>query len=100
MHTIHHLQSGTQPSYEEQAQMVEKLGANFEIPSLRDITESLFLHKVATGESLLQQGNEQNGNLSTYTRVQNTIDGSRLIIGSSANSAHVPCRNSAPSNCI
>jgi hypothetical protein len=78
------LEGSRNRSYEEQAQMVAKLGANFEIPSLGDAAKCLFLHKVATGESLLQQGNEQNGGLSTYTRVQETTQGSRLAIGGSA----------------
>ena len=70
--------------YEELAQMVAKLGgklgANFEIPSFRDAAWCLFLHQVATRESVLQQGNEQNRGLSTFTRVQD----SRLVIGGSA----------------
>jgi hypothetical protein len=71
-------------SFEKQAQMVAKLGANFEIPSLRDAAACLFLHKVATGESLLQCGNEQNESPSTYTHVQDTAEGLYLAIGGSA----------------
>ena len=77
------LEGSRNRSYEEQAQMVAKLGANFKIPSLRDVAACLFLHKVATGESILQQGNEQQGGLSTFTRVQEIIQGSHLAIGGS-----------------
>jgi len=78
------LEGSRNQSYAEQAQIVAKLGANFVIPSLRDAAECLLLRKVATGESLLQQGNEQNGNLSTYTRVQDTAQGVHSAIGDSA----------------
>ncbi len=66
-------------SYDKQARMVAKLGADFKIPSLIEAAECLLLHRVATGESILQQGNEQNGSCS-YARVQETTQGSPLVI--------------------
>lgn len=90
------LEGSHQRSYEDQAQMVANLGANFEIPSLRDAAECLFLHKVATGESLLQQWNEQRGlkrGRNTLTRVQETTEGSRLSIGGYAPSGVFVCSN-------
>ncbi len=80
------LEGSRNRSYAEQDRMIKELGANFEIPSLRDAAECLFLHKIATGESILQQGNEQNGGLSTFTHVQETIQRSHLAIGGSDSS--------------
>ena len=73
------LEGSRDRSYERQAQMIAKLGADFKIPSLRDAAECLFLHQVATGKSLLQRWNGQNRGLST--RVQEATQGSRLAIG-------------------
>jgi hypothetical protein len=71
-------------SYEEQAQMVAKLGAHFAIPFLRDAAECLLLRKIAKEASLLQEEDEQNGDLiSAYTSVQETTQGCPLIIGDS-----------------
>jgi hypothetical protein len=75
-------------SYQEQAQKVAALSkkafVNYEVPSLYAAAAACFLHKVATGESLYQAGNEQNGNIHTCTRVKETTQNYRLVIGSPA----------------
>ena len=78
------LEGSRDESYEKQAEMVAKFGANFEIPSLRDAAVCLLLHKVATGESLLKKKNAKNKGLSTNTHVQEEIThGSHLAVGGS-----------------
>jgi hypothetical protein len=80
-------------SYPRQAQMVADLSAkslvNYEVPSLREAVGAIFLHKVATGESLYQAGNEQNNHLYTYTRLLETTEGWHLVVGGSAPSGVV-----------
>jgi len=80
------LEGSRNKTYQEQVQMVGKLGANFKIPSLREAIECLILHKVATEKSLLQRGNEQNGGLNTFTCVEEITQGSRMAIGGSTSS--------------
>ncbi len=72
--------------WERQVEVVQQLNTDsftdYQIPTLREAAAFMFLHKVATGESLYQAGNEQNGGLYTYTRVQNTTQrGWRLVVG-------------------
>lgn len=72
-------------SYEKHAEMVEELSKkaflNYEVPSLRAALGVTFLHKVATGESILQAGNEQNNYSYTYTRINETTDQQHLVVG-------------------
>jgi hypothetical protein len=74
--------------YQEQAQRVAELNrkarTNYEVPSLYAAAAAYFLHKVATGESLYEEGNEQNRNIHTYTRVKETVQNCPLVIGGSA----------------
>ena len=69
----------------KQAQMVETLSkkslTNYQVPTLREAIGAVFLHKVATGESLYPEGNEQNGTRDTFTRVKETTQNTRLIVG-------------------
>ncbi len=86
-------------SYEKQAQMVADLSANsftnYQVPSLREASAAIFLHKVATGESLYQAGNEQNGVVYTYTRVKEITQNWHLIVGGSAPSGVRVLRHSS-----
>ncbi len=66
----------------QQAQIVAKLGKNFEIPSLKDVVACLFLYKAATKQSLLRQGNDKS-EVNTYTRVQETTQDCHLAVGGS-----------------
>ncbi|OGN55247.1 MAG: hypothetical protein A3D96_06660 [Chlamydiae bacterium RIFCSPHIGHO2_12_FULL_44_59] len=79
--------SRNQP-YERHVEMVgelsEKAFVPFEVPSLRAAVGVTLLHKVATGESILQAGNEQNGNVHTYTRVGETTGSYHVAVGGSA----------------
>jgi hypothetical protein len=72
----------------EQEALIASLNAKsfveYEFPTLPDASKVLFLHKVATGESLYEEGNEQNGNIWTYTRVQEATEGYLLTVGGSA----------------
>lgn len=76
--------SRNQP-YAKQAQMVVKLSerafVHYEVPSLKAAVALAFLHKVATGESVLQAGDTQNQHRYTYTRVRETTRGYRLAVG-------------------
>jgi hypothetical protein len=58
--------------------MVTSLGENFQIPPLGEAAECILLHKVGTGDHILQKGDKQNGGLSTFTRVQ---ENENLAIG-------------------
>lgn len=73
-------------TYQAQADMVEKLSkkdsAKYNVPSLRTVTVVALLHKIATGESILQAGNEQNKHVFTYARVpEKDSNGYNLIVG-------------------
>jgi hypothetical protein len=77
--------SRNQP-YEKQAEMVAELSAralvHYEVPTALDMVMVAFLHKVATGESILQAANEkQNRSSPIYTRVQETTWGYHLAVG-------------------
>lgn len=72
--------------YSKQEQMITDLnaknGTNYQVPTLRETAAALFLHKIATGRSLYQAGNNgQNGNQYTYTRVAETTYDWRLMVG-------------------
>ncbi len=76
-------------SYPEQVKMVETVNTRdfirdevrspYEVPLLREAVAFAFLHKVATGESVLQAGNERNEDI--YTSVQETTDNAPLAVG-------------------
>jgi hypothetical protein len=66
------------------ADLSAKSLVNYEVPSLREAVGAIFLHKVATGESLYQEGNEQNDHLYTYTRLLETTSDRHLVAGGSA----------------
>lgn len=73
-------------TYQEQANMVDNLSkkasAKYNVPSLRTVTVVALLHKIATGESILQAGNEQNKHVFTYARVpEKDSNGYNLIVG-------------------
>ncbi|MDE3046599.1 MAG: hypothetical protein KGJ02_08180 [Verrucomicrobiota bacterium] len=55
-------------TYDEQIEIVNQFGTNYEIPSLTDVVVSTLLHKVATQESLFGDGLLSKN--STYTRVK------------------------------
>jgi hypothetical protein len=59
----------------------QKAFVNYETPSVNNFPRALFLHKVATGESLYTAGNAQNGHLYTYTRLQESTQNWRLVVG-------------------
>jgi len=61
--------------------LAEKALVNYEAPSLREAFAVMMLHKVATGESLYQVGNNPNGYRYIYTRVKETTYGYRLAVG-------------------
>jgi hypothetical protein len=69
----------------------EKALVNYEVPSLQDFSAAVLLYKVATGESLYQTGNEQNRNVYTYTRLQETTGGYHLVVGGFAPGGLVVC---------
>jgi hypothetical protein len=73
---------------QKQAQMVADLSAksftDYQVPTLREAVASIFLHKIATGKSLYQAANKQNGSRYTYTRIKETSHGRHLIVGGSA----------------
>jgi hypothetical protein len=54
---------------------------NYEFPSVKNVPRALFLHKVATGESLYRTADAQNGHRYTYTSVQESSQDWRLVVG-------------------
>lgn len=74
--------------YTEQVQVVEDLSAKsfttYEVPSIKEAVAFALLHKIATGESVLREGNEQNGHCYTYTRVKETTEENHFVVGGSA----------------
>lgn len=74
-------------SYSKQVRMVEELSsivlAPYEVPSVKEVAAFYFLHQIATGESILQGGNERNHYRSTFTRVKEIAPGGPLTIGGS-----------------
>jgi hypothetical protein len=71
-------------SYADQSDMVAHLGNGYEVPKLGEAIAALFLHKIATRESLYTEGNEQNGDVYTDTRVKETTQNYHLVVGGSA----------------
>ena len=76
--------SRNQP-YAKQEQIITDLnaknGTDYQVPTLRETVLTMFLHKIATGVSLYPSGNEQNGNLYTYTRVVEKTRDLHLVVG-------------------
>ncbi|HSX37441.1 MAG TPA: DUF1735 domain-containing protein [Chlamydiales bacterium] len=77
-------------SFVTQAKMVADLSrkafASYEVPSLREFAMAMFLHKVATKESLL----ESKGYSAIFTRVQEAEYGHQLVIsGPGSSGMHV-----------
>lgn len=74
----------------EQTALVDALArealVDYEVPTLQEAFAAITLYKVATGESLYQAGNDQNGNTYTYTRVKEATQGHRLAVGGVARS--------------
>jgi hypothetical protein len=70
-------------TYQKQAQMVAALstrvGVNYEVPTLRVTAAVVFLHKIATGESILQAGKYSDSWI--FTRVQETTESYHLVVG-------------------
>ena len=91
-------------SYQQQTQLVANLSAksllHYEVPSLREAVGAIFLHKVATGESLYQEGNEQNNGLYTYTRVPEITLGYHLIVGGFAPFGVAVCSFGNAAECV
>jgi hypothetical protein len=75
-------------SWDEQAALVNKLSrkalVDYEVPTLQQMFTAIATHKVATGESLYQAGNERNGNVYTSTCVKETTENYHLVVGGSA----------------
>jgi len=76
--------SRNQP-YAKQEQIITDLnaknGTDYQVPTLRETVLAMFLHKITTHVSLYPEGNEQNGNLYTYTRVVEKIRDWHLVVG-------------------
>lgn len=75
-------------SWNEQVALVDALAketfVDYEIPTLQQSFAAIATHKVATGKSLYQIGNEENNQVYTYTRVKNTTQNYHLAVGGSA----------------
>ena len=71
--------------YREQEKLVASLAketfADWKVPDLPGTIVATFLKKIGTGESLYPAGNDQNGNVSTYTRLQEKTQNLRLAVG-------------------
>ncbi len=87
LHTNTVLPGSRYLSPEEQDRMVAdlsgKTSVNFEVPLLRETVTTYFNRKIARGESLYQDGTQENNYLSTSTRVKETTRNTRLIVGKS-----------------
>lgn len=85
LHTDDVLETSRDKSYQEQADLVHSLAqetfVDWEVPNLRDTIATTFLKKIATGESVYQEGNDQNGNIDTFTRVKEATHDRRLAAG-------------------
>ncbi|HSX38378.1 MAG TPA: hypothetical protein VLE95_06070 [Chlamydiales bacterium] len=85
LHTDDVLENSQNKSYRNQAALVASLAqetfVDWQVPNLRDTIATIFLKKIATGESLYQAGNDQNGNIYTYTRVKETTNDWHLAVG-------------------
>lgn len=69
--------------YEEQAQMVadlsEESSLDYQVPTFREAIAAIFLHRVATGESLFQETED----ISTYTRIKEVTRNWHTCVGGS-----------------
>lgn len=72
-------------SWAEQDELVSSLGqkafVNYEVPSVKNTPRALFLHRVATGESLYTASDARNGHLYTYTLLRESTEIYRLVVG-------------------
>jgi hypothetical protein len=72
-------------NWENQAAAVDALAketsVGWEVPELRGTLAAIFIKNIATGESIYQAGNQQNGNVSTSTRVKEMTGGHHLVVG-------------------
>jgi hypothetical protein len=59
----------------------KKALVNYESPSVKNVPRALFLHKVATGESLYRTADAQNGHRCTYTSMQESSRDWRVVVG-------------------
>lgn len=66
-------------SDEAQQRIIERFQR--QVPSLRAVVGVAFLHKIATGQSILQAGNEKNEYRYTCTRVREVFRGYYLVVG-------------------
>lgn len=82
------LKGSRSQSWNDQVKIIQNLSreafVEYQVPSAKQAFGFMILHKVATGESLYQSGNERNHYLYTYTRVQETTGGYHLVVGGSA----------------
>jgi hypothetical protein len=71
--------------FENQEALMEalsrKTGLDFEIPTAQQSYTAIVTHIVATGEICYQAPNEENGNVSTSTRVKDIAANHRLVVG-------------------
>jgi hypothetical protein len=72
-------------TYTNQVAIVDSLSqralVDYEVPSIKNISRTTFLHKVSTGESLYPLGNDENEDLGTYTRVEEITNNWHLSFG-------------------
>ena len=80
-------------TWDEQVALVRALSqkafVNYEIPTLQQSFAGITTDMVATGERRYQAGDDQNGNVYTFTRVQETTQGRHLVVGGFASSGLV-----------
>lgn len=79
------LPGSREQTYTKQVQVVDALSAksltDYQVPTLREASLAIFLHKIATGESLYNGNSQNEGHLYTYTRVKETTLNRHLIVG-------------------
>ncbi|OGN56859.1 MAG: hypothetical protein A3D96_07400 [Chlamydiae bacterium RIFCSPHIGHO2_12_FULL_44_59] len=85
LHTNDVLENSQNTTYLQQVQLVHSLAqktiVDWQVPRLHDTIATIFLKKIATGDSLYPGGNEQNGNRYSYTHVRERTNEYRLIVG-------------------
>lgn len=89
LHTDDVLEGSRNRSWYGQAALVDALAretfVNWQVPeSFYETFLTVALTEIGTGKRLYQAGNEQNGSLSTYTRVKQMTRGCHLVVGGSA----------------
>jgi hypothetical protein len=71
--------------YEGQVHLVRNLShgrlGEYQVPTLRQMVITTLFHELVTGERLFESGNEKNGYCATYGRLQEEIEGFRLVFG-------------------